>query len=103
MSAPLSPRSEAVLHLLEAAGFDVLPTASGWWLVYDCDGILGEGATLDAAVVDAEPVALDCGHIARADVAELDGPRVSQCPCCGGSGGIGWWCSGCNGKGEVTR
>lgn len=29
--------------------------------------------------------------------------RVSDCPCCGGSGGIGWWCSHCNGKGEVRR
>jgi hypothetical protein len=101
VSAPLSPRSEAVLHLLEAAGLDVLPTPLGWWLVYDCDGIIGEGATLGEAVADAEGVAVDCGHIARADVAELDGPRVYTCSSCGGCGGLTTWCRDCNGKGEV--
>lgn len=79
------------LRLLEDAGLTVA-TAGRLWLVADSDGVLGTGATLDAAVAEALPVAVGLGHLDAADVEALDADDDD--------GGICW---GCAGTGEGSR
>lgn len=53
------------LRALEDAGVEFLPAAAGGWTAYLNEGadIIGEGATLDAAVVAAFPLAVSLGLV----------------------------------------
>lgn len=76
----------SILCLIEDAFLDVLPVGRGW-TVSDADGfVLGDGPTVDAAVLAALPVALAEGYVDSREIdALLDGAEPDTC----------WRCNGC--------
>ncbi len=106
MSAALSPRARGALRLLEDAGLDVLPSGRAWQVI-DGGDLMAEGATLDAAVTAALPLAADAGMVARADVVALDeSDAPDYCGWCAGSGegaSERHVCRHCDGSGTARR
>ena len=94
------------LCLIEDASLDVLPVGLGWAISDpEADGfVLGDGSTVDAAVLAALPVALAEGYVDRRDIDALLHPAgagfCGTCHGCGeGRGGPHTTCYSCNGTG----
>ena len=100
-----------VLCLIEDADLDVLPVGLRW-TISDPESagfVLGDGPTLDAAVLAALPVALAEGYVDRRDIDALlhsveEGPAM--CFYCDGTGASGDGrhdCPRCSGRGSAVR
>ena len=96
----------SILCLIEDASLDVLPVDCGWAVSDpEADGcVLGDGSTVDAAVLAALPVALAEGYLDRADIDALlhtaGAGFCGTCQGCGeGFGGPSTTCYSCNGTG----
>jgi hypothetical protein len=78
----------SILCLIEDASLDVLPVGRGW-AISDPEAagfVLGDGPTVDAAVLAALPVALAEGYVDRREIdALLDAAEPDAC----------WRCDGC--------
>jgi hypothetical protein len=85
----------SLLCLIEDASLDVLPVGRGW-AISDPEAagfVLGDGPTVNAAVLAALPVALAEGYVDRREIdALLDAAEPDTC----------WRCNGC-GEGATER
>ena len=96
----------SLLCLIEDACLDVLLVGARWVISdpeHD-DYVLGDGATVDAAVLAALPEALREGYVDRRDIDALlytaDAGFCGTCQGCGeGFGGPSTTCYSCNGTG----